>query len=1068
MVAKERHRVPCRPLGRVRATTSSSAIVADCAIRHRAYDEHMASRVRCHRVAVLLAVVSSLVACHKPKAQSRTAPVSATVKPALFMRESLAATREALAAAYRLSLDARLVGAIALVAELVGAPLSEPPAVSWVEAAHGWDIRVGPDSLGTLDELCSFGPAHALLLDWAKKQIAAHPLMEETRPLPAFEPMFDEAAVRAVRNAGKTWGNPAQRGRAIHAMSGGLLSLALQSFDAMDAADALLAAAWAATALDEAGSHAQPAQKMVLAHVLGYRRAAQQAAAWVPDTSAVRAYVLFDNKRLQALADDPATDLVTRYLWLRRLLLSDLGQEAETFLAGHMADARGSIPVVQAQVMWGDFQIRRSLAESGPAVVLRSLMRDAGDRHAERVAKAQDSRDESRILRQLDVDEGGLLAAFDGALAALLPDKSNPTVPALTAYYRAAMLTALRDKGHDYLHVLCSNKAAAAFARSVRDDKGKLATTFAPWFDSLVAADAGQPVTGELLANLQPQQGIGGLALLDVFETIHAKEDWANPMSYAAARALMARLDSRPDNRDLAGQVAYRLPDLRLYERMHRSFVEVAPGVALSSQASFAVFAGDKALLEQTTALPQLRPCDRIHVAATRVDLGLLPPQAAMREVQTAALGDREGSRGLECLIAVLENVVAANKIESWRLPHGGRAERTRNVTRAISSDPNGAIVRLARMWLDAHPDPRGLDGASVRGSLARALRRMGKPKEALLAIEPAVSTGQGGAMRETAIAHALLNHADQARSLIAAAASRYPGASSVVAQAAIEWRLGNPIDAAKIVKQSGKPGKDFNRELGAAMADAFVNDKTPGLETAVNELFKASIRQDAKEAVLDELVVTDVKRAVAVIDQLAEPVQQQYAIIRHYNAIRSVKGDEAAQALGRKLLRSAPPSLAKLAISAYGEEAPLWFLSEPPSPQERDLLWLFRAVAAQRNPRSVYVDALKRHFAKPSPDGGRGGDRYYVLGRLVMGLESEEVGTSLRGTTPSTSCEAAFYLGARAQGLGKLDEAHDWYRVAVETSLPREAEYHFALGQLDIWSSQGKSLARIAKEPMR
>ena len=1040
----------------------------DCGIRYPAYDEDMASLVRCRRrVAVLCAVVGSLVACHKPKAESR-AHVLAKVEPVLFMRESLAATREALAAAYRLSLDARLVRAIPLVVELVGAPLSGPPAVSWVETARGWDIRVGAESLGTLDELCDFGAAHALLLDWAKRQIAAHPLMEEPRPLPAFEPMFDEAAVKAVRKAGERWRNPTTRMRAIHAMSGGLLALALQSLDAMDAADALLAAAWAATALDEAATHTQPTQKMVLAHVLGYRRAAQQAAAWVPDTSAARAYVLLDNERLQALAGDAASDPVTRYLWLRRLLQSDLGQEAETFLAGHMAEARATMPVVQAQVMWGDFQIRRSLASSGPAVVLRSLMRDASDKYAERAAKALDSRDEGRILRQLDVDASKQLAAFDAALAALVLDNSNPTVPALEAYYRAAMLTALRDKGHDYLHTLSSNKAAAAFVQSLRDDKGRIAATFAPWFDSLVAADAGQPVTGELLANLQSLQGIGGLALLDVFKAIQAKDDWANPMGYAGARALMARLDSRPNNRDLAGKVAHRLPDLRIYERMHRSFVEVAPGAALSSQASFAVYAGDKALLEQTAALSQLRPCDRIHIAATRVDLGLLAPQAGMREMEAAALGDQEGSGGLQCLIGVLENVVAANKIESWRLPPGGRWEHTRNVTRALSSEPNGAIVGLARKWLGDHPDPRGLDGAAVRGSLARALRRMGKPAEALLAIEPAVSTGQGAAMRETAIAHALLKHADAARSLMQKSSARYPGASSVVGQAAIEWRLGNPVDAAKIVKQSGQSGEDFNRALGEAMADAFLGDKTPGLETAVNELFKTGIREDAKQAILDALVVGDVKRAIAVIDQLAEPVQHQYAIVRHYNAIRSVKGETAAQALGRRLLRSAPPSLAQLVIAGHGQEAPLWFLSEPPAPQARDLLWLFRAVAAQWNPRSVYVDALRRHFAKPSPDKGLGSDRYYVLGRLVMGLESEAVGTSLRGTTPSTSCEAAFYLGARAQGLGKLDEAHDWYRVAVETSLPGEAEYHFALTQLDIWSKEGKSLARIAKETMR
>lgn len=1025
----------------------------------------MACLACCRRLAVFCAVLGILLACHKPKAEPGP-HASAQAKPALFMRESLAATREAMASAYRLSLDARLVGAISLIAELVGAPLAAAPTTTWVDSKRGWDIRVGAEPLGTLDELCDFADAHALLLDWAKQQIAAHPLMEDPRSLPAFEPAFDEAAVNTVRRAGKLWGNPSRRKGAIHAMSAGLLSLALQSLDAMDSADPLLAAAWAATALDEAATHTQPAQKMLLAFVLGYRRAAQQAAAWVPDTSAVRAYVLLDNQRLEALARNPGSDLVTRYLWLRRLLLSNFGQQAETFLLEHMAEARSFLPVVQANVMWGDFHTRRSLASSGPAVVLRSLMRDAGGQYAEKAAKALTGRDAAGILRQLDVDPGRQLTAFDEALAALGLDKKSPTVPALAAYYQAAMLTALRDKGHDYLHTLNSNEAAAAFARSLREDKGKTAATFVPWFDSLVAAHAGQPVTGELLANLQSLQGIGGLALLDVFDAIQAKESWANPVGYAGARALMARLDSRPSNRELAGKVAYRLPDLRLYERMQRSFVEVAPAMALSSQASFAVYAGDKALLEQTAALAQLRPCDRIHIAATRVDLGLLAPQPAMREMEAAALGDREGVDGLECLIGVLENVVQANKIESWRLPRGGRAERSRNTVRALSSDPNGAIVRLARKWLDDHPDPRGLDGAAVRGGLARALRRMGKAREALLAIEPAVATGQGAAMRETAIAHALLKHADAARTLVQAAAARYPGAAAVVSQAAVEWRLGNPIDAAKIVKQSGHRGEQFGNALGAALADAFLNDKTPGLENAVNELLKAGITEDTKESLLDNLVVTDVKRAVAVFDQLTEPVQRQFAIVRHYNAIRAVKGQQAAQALGRQLLRSASPSIASLVIAAHGEE-PLWLLPEPPSPPARDLLWLFRAVASRWDPRSAYVDALKRHFAKPSPDKGLANDRYYVLGRLVMGLESEAVGTALRGTTPSTSCEAAFYLGARAQGSGKLDEAHDWYRVAVETSLPRESEYHFARSQLSVWSREGRSLARIAKETL-
>jgi len=717
---------------RARRRTEAVLPLAICAIPRQAYDEHMACRGYCRRVAVACALLGSLLACHKPKAEPRAHP-TAQAKPALFMRESLAATRAALASAYRLSLDARLVHAISLVAELVGAPLPEAPTVVWTESVHGWDIRVGTESLGTLDELVDFPSAHAVLLDWAKREIAAHPLTDEPEPVPSFEPLFDEAAVKAVRQSGELWKKTAARVRAIHAMSGGLLSLALQSVDAMDAADPMLAAAWAATAIDEAANHAQPAQKMLLAFALGYRRAAQQAAAWVPDANAVRAYVLLDNKRLASVAGDAGSDLVTRYLWLRRLLLSDLGQEAESFMAERMAGARFSMPVVQTNVMWGDFQTRRRLASSGPAVVLRSLMRDAGGKYAERATKAWDSPDELRVLRQLDVDPRTQLEVFDEALAALAPDKNNPTSAALKAYYRAAMLTALRDKGRDYLYTLCSQKAATDFVRSMDADKGTIAAVFVPWFDTLVAAKYGN-VAGELLAILQSLGGIGGLALLDLFDAIQDKVDWANPTGYAGARALMARLDSRPANRNLAGKVAYQLPDLHIYERMQRSFVEVSPGAALATQASFAVYAGDKALLEQTAVLPQLRPCDRIHVAATRVDLGLLPPDAGMRAMEAAALTDRESADGVECLIAVLERVLAAHKIEP-----GSRwyADRTRKTTMALSKDPNGAIVRLARNWIAAQSDPRGLDGARVRGSLSRALRRMGRRRMRCLRSSP-------------------------------------------------------------------------------------------------------------------------------------------------------------------------------------------------------------------------------------------------------------------------------------------------------------------------------------------
>jgi tetratricopeptide (TPR) repeat protein len=369
-------------------------------------------------------------------------------------------------------------------------------------------------------------------------------------------------------------------------------------------------------------------------------------------------------------------------------------------------------------------------------------------------------------------------------------------------------------------------------------------------------------------------------------------------------------------------------------------------------------------------------------------------------------------------------------------------------------------IVRLARAWLDRHPDPRGLDGVQMRRNLAEALRAMGKHREALRAIEPAVSSGQGGAMRDAVMLYAMVGLADKAQSLAATAAARYPGIGSTSMLVESAWRLGKPADAARILKQGNLRRQDYAHSIGPGFVNVFVRDKVPGASAAMQEILKAGL-PPAEDAILDAVGMRDAKLAVALMGQVTAPKDRMHAAIRHYDVARAALGDAAAEAWGRQWLRGASAQFATGAIAEHKEE-PLWLLEEPGPGQARELLWLFRAVAAQWHPPSRHLDALKQHFVAP------GSARYYLLGRVVMGLEDELTGTSLRGTNPSQACEVAFYLGARAQGLGKLDEAHDWYRAAVETSLPGESEYHFALTQLALWSGQGKSLSRLAHEEAR
>lgn len=995
----------------------------------------MAYGFRCPRLVVACTVVVMLAACQKPRAAPKPAPIPGLdlggpprAAPAVFVRENLAATREALQSAYRLSLDARITDAVDVIAALVGAPLAQPPSVTW---KNGWRIGAGAVEIGSLAELPDFDEAHAMLVAWAGRQLAAHPMNRDAAPTEPAKLLFDEAAVRAVRLGAKVWAEPARRAQGIHELSVGLVSLAFQVLDAMQAADHLLAAAWAATALDEALGHAQRAQRGLLAFALGYRSAAQRIAAPMAETSPVRAYVFADDARLAALAAEPASDTSVRFLWIRRLLLSRRYDEAQRWEQARLADYAAVVPVVLAKVVWGDFELRRSLAGKAPALVLLSAFRDSGGGRAQQAARvrALPSDPEETILGRLGVEPAKALSAFDEAVSAMVGSKGDPVADAVAAYYRGSMFTALRAKGRDYLHTLGSNPAAAAFARSLTADGGPTASTFRRWFDYLVASDSGQEVTGKLLENVQALPGIGGLALTDVFYEIQNRIDWANPTTYAAARGVVSRLDTRPADRALAGDIAQKLPDLRMLERMYRSVTEVAPGAFPGVHVFLATYTGDPALIDAALAIPQLGVCDRIRVLETRAKLGLAPLGTVLREMEAAAARDTGSADALVCLADVLR-----------------------------TNQRQADIVRLARAWLDRHPDPRGLDGVTARRYLAQALHGLGKNQEALRAIEPAVSSGHGGAMREAAVLYAITGQAEKAQATAEAAAARYPGTGATTALAEVAWRLGKPVDAARVLKQSTLRTLDYHGAVARCFVDVFVQDKTPGIEAAMQEILKAGLGNDAQAAFIEALGKSDAKLAVALMEKLTEPKARMLATIRNFDVVRTAKGDAAAEAWGRERLAGAPGQIAARAIADHQEE-PLWLLDEPGPGEARDVLWLFRAAAAQWHPPSRHLEVLKQHFASP------GTARYYVLGRLVMGLDDEVAGTALRGTTPSQSCEVAFYLGARAQGLGKLDEAHDWYRAAIETSLPGESEYRFALAQLAIWSAQGKSLARLARE---
>lgn len=66
----------------------------------------------------------------------------------------------------------------------------------------------------------------------------------------------------------------------------------------------------------------------------------------------------------------------------------------------------------------------------------------------------------------------------------------------------------------------------------------------------------------------------------------------------------------------------------------------------------------------------------------------------------------------------------------------------------------------------------------------------------------------------------------------------------------------------------------------------------------------------------------------------------------------------------------------------------------------------------------------------------------------------------------PRSSAEVAFYMGARAEGEGRYDDANDFYRAALEVDVRDSKEVAQARATLSRWKGGGVSLAKADEIP--
>jgi hypothetical protein len=339
-----------------------------------------------------------------------------------------------------------------------------------------------------------------------------------------------------------------------------------------------------------------------------------------------------------------------------------------------------------------------------------------------------------------------------------------------------------------------------------------------------------------------------------------------------------------------------------------------------------------------------------------------------------------------------------------------------------------------------------------------------GRYHEGWAAIEPMLQSQQRGAMSRAVLLLDRLGRTNDAERLARFALNRYPDNLSTRCDLLeVLWRQGKYAEAGTIIKASPSPpnawewrsviGKRFTEVFRGQSSEKSLHAFSGLLSAGSGSWFLLELAKEVNEAGNPDL-------AFQMASQLRSAgMEDMHLRVEAYHFLKLAQGQSKAM----EWISNVIPTTGKNPLSMFAftnnEFELLWDLQNLPEPQDHpEFVWLMRAAAsAKMGPdKDPHHDDLVRYY-RNSPQGP-----YDVIGRYLIGLVTEEQILAL-AIDPKKRCEIAYYIGLRAQGEGRTEDASDWYRVSIETGLINNGEYRWAYTTLNRWNTQGKPLSQVA-----
>lgn len=954
-------------------------------------------------------------------------------------------------AIYRLKPDRRFIYALSEVHRILGGEIEQ---ASVRHLDNGWVISLGGTEVGRLPDFPSFADGLALTRSWAAYEIQSMKGPSGQKADPGEVALLGETVWHGsshdlwrVLGRVNELARRAPRDPALMNVAGeALLALRYRNLDSLDICDPVLGRVMALLALAEVVS-GQPAASRtlsILASEMGYREDALDLATALDPADPWSHFLNLDSGHLRSLAS--SRDPFTVELALRSLAgRSD--REGLWSLAESVGwDSPPRIEFLSAAVGLYDLgaapQVNAMLLEAAFRMAVEARLPDTSPRKPsllDRVRTGASRLTGGRTSGRIE----GRLEEFEAAVSTQARRLDGIMVDEVTwsALLRAPLYSALFAQAHYLLDIYGSTPTAAEWAKSLVGPPAGTASELKGWVEHRVSARNGAPAGGEAITRdlgTLRQIGVWPVGRLITSVGFTSQPMWS-PRTRQAVRGMLDGFDTRPEALAFSSSAArYILEDLGRFERFGAAALARSPGVLIEDSLTFLLRnTRDTTLLRRIADGRAVGWTARAAALRLLLDLGEEPPESVFARLRAlvAESQDTPSLSPVQTLVSALDSrglrVEADKAIDEW----------------LASSGPNAGLAK-----------------AEVLAMKSARLRQAQRLADAWRTIEPAAVTGKESCLVEAAKVRLAQGQLDQAIAIARDITERYgPDGHGTVIAAEAQWKNGRLAEAATQLKTGmlGRSGSEWRGMVSQAFANAFAAADANAVQAAVQELVRAGVGGTELRALAEGLAdVNQHLMASHVFGVLTgSDAEGRGAVLLTYRELRKAKGQEVALGWLRTRMTRLDDTSFIWAFS-QGEDDLLWEFADETGPKPQ-LLNLLRAAAwargVKRDParRARIMDYCRQLNQK---------EWVAVFPQYLVGEKDEN---ALFAAAPDQEgvSTAAWLVGLRKAGEGKLAEANDWFQAALETGTPGSPPAGLSYELMTKWCFSGYNLDGIAKQ---